>query len=104
MEQLQQAFRQPLQLRLQQWRACHAGTGAGATPAHHAQRMADVLGADFVERSIALDEFGERYEVTDGLIPAGTVVEAVTPNGQTLTADAFDFVAKGLKRAGTRRR
>ncbi|MCB2002317.1 MAG: ATP-binding protein, partial [Rhodoferax sp.] len=38
---------------VQQWRAC-ADPASAATPAHHAQRMADVLGADFVERSVAL--------------------------------------------------
>ena len=40
---------------VQQWRAC-AGAADGATPAHQAQRMADVLGAEFVEHSIALPD------------------------------------------------
>ena len=38
---------------VQQWRAC-AGPAEAALPARQAQRMADVLGADFVDRSIVL--------------------------------------------------
>jgi len=40
---------------VQQWRAC-AGTPGTDLPSRQAQRMADVLGAEFVARSIALGE------------------------------------------------